>query len=89
MDSATALDTSTGRTWERSFNGQMYSLNGAKEYCAKLTLPGTGWRLPSAEEIQTINDFVYSPRIDPIAFPDTPSGDFWTLLVNRDRDWKG
>ena len=42
-------------------------------------LPGSGWRLPSKTELQTIvDDSQHNPAIDPNAFPGTPSNVFWT-----------
>ena len=40
---------------------------------------GAGWRLPSPAELETIVDQTkQSPPIDADAFPNTPSGFFWT-----------
>ena len=44
-----------------------------------------GWRLPTMEELLSIVDETQScPTIDPIAFPDTPKGTFWTASPCED-----
>jgi hypothetical protein len=66
------LDGTTGLTWQRTFV-QSTSWSNALKLCP------SGWRLPSVNELQTIVDQnQQSPPIDRVAFPDTPSGDFWT-----------
>jgi hypothetical protein len=73
-------DQTTGLTWQQAF--EPASQNDAKTLCANL---GTGWRLPSLTELQTIVDDTKSvpPTIDIDAFPNTPGGlndltTFWT-----------
>jgi hypothetical protein len=41
------------------------------------TLGGTGWRLPTIKELQTIVD-ESRPSIDPTAFPGAPLGNYWS-----------
>lgn len=59
-------DTRTGLDWQ-----QVMEMTGteadAVDYCASLDLGGTGWRLPSMKELETIvDDSRYKPAIDPI-----------------------
>jgi hypothetical protein len=78
-------DQATALTWQQSDSvggsggaggsgGSTWS--AAKTYCAGL---GSGWRLPSYGELQTINDdTTWIPAIDGTAFPNTPDGAYWT-----------
>jgi hypothetical protein len=70
------VDTKTLLTWEQTFPQIMYDWEGAKGYCASL---GSGWRLPSVKELQTLVDRTkVNPAIDLETFPKTPSTFFWT-----------
>lgn len=71
----TVYDTKTKLTWQRTAAAavQWYP---ARQACADLTtLPGTGWRLPTIKELQTLIDFsrTASPYIDAVAFPNMPA----------------
>src|SRR5258706_9474740 len=79
-------DGATGLTWQqhvaptRVVDGgvsQTYDWAEATTYCSAL---GSGWRLPSLTELQTIVDETReSPAIDVNVFTDTPpKGYFWT-----------
>jgi len=77
----TVYDTKTKLTWQQT--APMYSWANAKTYCASAavsaSLGGTGWRLPTIKELQTIVDYSqYSPAIDSTAFPSTPPIWFWS-----------
>ncbi|MBN2575724.1 MAG: DUF1566 domain-containing protein [Deltaproteobacteria bacterium] len=75
----TVYDTRTKLTWQQAVPSTTYTWANAKTYCAGLPLPGTGWRLPTAKELQTIVDESRSaPSIDTTAFPSTPSTWFWS-----------
>ncbi len=81
QNDGTALDTKTGLTWQREVPSQIYNWTDAGSYCSNNTpgLPGSGWRLPSMKELQTIvDDSRFNPAIDPTVFPATPSERFWT-----------
>lgn len=70
------VDHATGLTWQRTLDPGEYSWDDAIAYCKSL---GAGWRVPSMKETQTIvDDHQEFPAVDPTAFPDTPSVDFWT-----------
>lgn len=76
----TVLDTRTGLTWQQMVPPSSYTWADAGTYCTSNTagLPGTGWRLPSMQELQTIvDDSRLEPAIDPNAFPSTPMAAFW------------
>jgi hypothetical protein len=77
----TVTDTKTGLVWHQGVPSGTYTWADAGTYCTSNTagLPGSGWRLPSLTELQTIVDDSRSlPAIDPTAFPSTPSVSFWT-----------
>lgn len=75
----TVTDTKTGLIWQRDVSSQSVSILNANEYCTTLALEGAKWRSPTMKELQTVVDETLSnPAIDPIAFPNTPVGEFWT-----------
>src|SRR5208283_815424 len=78
----TVYDTKSKLTWQQTVSSVTYSWAGAKTYCAGVgaSLGGTGWRLPTIKELQSIVDLTQttSPMIDPNAFPSTPSAVFWS-----------
>lgn len=81
----TVYDNSTQLTWQRTFaTGRDW--NSASSYCASLALNGTGWRLPSMKELQTIVDETREhPAIDIVAFSDLPAiPNFWTSSKSLD-----
>jgi len=78
----TVYDTKTKLTWQQTAPSATYAWADAKTYCAGLgaTLGGTGWRLPTIKELQTIVDETrqQGSSMDPTAFPGAPSGIFWS-----------
>jgi hypothetical protein len=93
--SETVADAKTGLMWQRVLPATYQGCSGmaggtladsctwgeAKNYCANLDLAGfQDWRLPSITELESlIKDDVINPAIDSVAFPDTPSVEFWTF----------
>jgi uncharacterized protein DUF1566 len=78
----TVYDQATGLTWQQTLDAGSYSWSDAQTYCAGL---GAGWRMPSLTETQTIvDDAKEFPAVDPAAFPNTPSVDFWTGSAEAD-----
>lgn len=74
-------DTETELVWQQTAPAGGYTWANAKTYCASVgaTLGGTGWRLPTMKELQTIvDDSRTNPSIDPTAFPGTESLGFWS-----------
>ncbi len=72
-------DTKTLLTWQQTISASSYTWSNAQSYCTGLNLNGTGWRVPSMNELQTIVDETKTnPPIDPTAFPSTPVASFWT-----------
>lgn len=84
------LDTRSQLRWQRTFPSERFSWDDATSYCASLTLPGEGWRLPSINELQTLVDDSVNPSIDIATFPDTPSEYFWSsspVVDDATRAW--
>jgi hypothetical protein len=80
----TVTDTKTKLIWQQIVSSSTYTWANAPAYCQTVgaTLGGTGWRLPTIKELQTIVDYSRSgASIDPIAFPATPQAPFWSSSV--------
>jgi hypothetical protein len=91
-ESGTVLDTQTKLTWQQQSPADQYTWSDALDYCTALSLAGSGWRVPSISELQTIVDDSANPSIDLATFPGTPSEYFWSSsLVSNDpaRAWTG
>ncbi len=75
----TVSDSRTGLVWQRAINAAGNWFDG-RSYCLNSTgLPGSGWRLPSIEELLTLVDTTRSsPAIDDSWFPDTPVAAYWS-----------
>jgi len=74
------FDAATGLTWQQTpiaSAGDVMSWNVATTKCTAL---GSGWRLPSVKELQTIvDDTTSAPAINLAAFPGVGSSDsYWT-----------
>jgi len=80
----TVFDTKTKLTWQQVVSTTTYTWADAKTYCASATLSaalgGSGWRLPTVKELQTIVDYsqTSNPLIDPTAFPATALNYLWS-----------
>jgi hypothetical protein len=76
VQAATVHDARTNLTWQQLLDPIQ---SDPTSYCATLVLNGGGWRVPRLRELETIVDYGRSnPAIDPVAFPQTPSENFWT-----------
>lgn len=93
----TVYDTKTKLTWRQTVPVALYALADAKIYCSGL---GTGWRLPTVKELESIvDDSQSNPSIDSTVFPSTPSNYFWSMtnagspvvpwLVDFSNGWTG
>ncbi len=86
-DGQEVTDTSTKLTWRRCVEGLAWDGKTCKGKLAKFKFRaakataagvGKGWRIPSREELVGLVDMAKKkPRIDPMAFPATPSMPFW------------
>lgn len=65
-------DTQTGLEWQQTDDGNSYTFAAAPGRCTGL---GTGWRVPSMKELQTIVDESLAyPAVDKTVFTSIPSG---------------
>ena len=80
--SGTVYDTKTKLTWQQTISSISYAWADAKTYCAGVgsSLGGTGWRLPTLKELQSLVDYSQTtpPMIDWTAFPGASSEFFWS-----------
>ena len=80
--SGTVYDTKTKLAWQQTISSNSSTWADAKTYCAGVGsgLGGTGWRLPTLKELQSLVDYSQTtpPMIDSTAFPGTPSDWFWS-----------
>jgi hypothetical protein len=80
-DATTVADSKTGLVWQRDVPNVTKTWEEARAWCnANMSgLRGTGWRLPSVEELVTIIDSsLVQGCIDATVFPNTPWGFYWT-----------
>jgi len=61
----TVYDTKSKLTWQQTVSSATYSWVAAKTYCAGVgaSLGGTGWRLPTIKELQSIVDLTQRPPL--------------------------
>jgi hypothetical protein len=89
--SGTAYDTKSQLTWERYPSLYIYSWEEAQTHCRDLDLDGSGWRVPSVKELQTLVDEGRTePSVDSFAFPVTANAKYWTSTVrasDKSRGW--
>jgi hypothetical protein len=77
--SGIVTDRVTGLHWQQTLDTTARSWTEATSYCAGLPAAGGGWRLPARIELLSIVDYTRTnPMIDPVAFPSTPGGAFWS-----------
>lgn len=70
----------TGLVWQKQDDGITRNWNASAAYCENLSLGGhDDWRLPSKKELINIMDYGRTdPAIDPVYFPHTKQGWYWT-----------
>jgi hypothetical protein len=84
-------DPKTGLIWRRCVEGIEYTpgvcigtglkmtYEEALQHAAALVKKtGVAWRVPQKDELFSIVDNNFSPRINPVFFPYTPAKEFWT-----------
>jgi hypothetical protein len=77
----TVTDTKTKLIWQQAPAPSTMTWENARSYCAGIgaTLGGSGWRLPTVKELQTLVDTSRSrPAIDVTFFPNTALLGSWT-----------
>jgi hypothetical protein len=82
ISGGTVHDIDTNLIVQASDDGMMRDAPTAAAYCAGLALgPGT-WRLPSIDEMLSVNDWTHAtPALDPVSFPSASTGIYWTATT--------
>jgi len=84
----TVTDARSGLVWQQTVDESVHDWEGAKRYCAQR---GTGWRLPSKAELESIyEEDLPAPSLDMQVFPKAPDVWFWTgspLAKHGDAAW--
>jgi hypothetical protein len=62
--------------WQRNVDSGTFTQPQANQHCAQIS--GSGWRLPTSDELISLQDRQFQPTIDPTAFPNTPAGTYWS-----------
>ncbi len=82
----TVTDSWTSLIWQQATAPYLLTWDNAIVYCNNLTLAGhSDWRLPDRDELSSLVDRNYDPKIHPDYFPDTRSDWYWsstTLATN-------
>jgi hypothetical protein len=79
LGDGTVRDNVTALVWQKTVSSSTYALADATTYCAGLALAGSGWRIPTRIELESITDHTRtSPAINVTAFPGTPASFYWT-----------
>ncbi len=84
ISALTVFDKTTKLTWQRIFDTTRLDWNTAWNYCRTLDINGqTNWRLPEFQELQSLISYgISQPAINGVAFPATPSSNFWTSTTS-------
>jgi hypothetical protein len=70
LDGDAVLDRETGLVWEKAPSRDIASWRQSREYCSEQVIGGRkGWRLPTFEELATLQD---PARTNPALPPDQP-----------------
>jgi hypothetical protein len=79
LGDGTVRDRASGLVWEQVSDGfTLRSQADSATYCMYLTVGGSGWRLPTLDELLSLVDTRFTPTIDPSFFPETPNDSFWS-----------
>ena len=93
------LDLSTdagGVEWQQDVAPASFTQEGAKACCGALDLDGSGWRLPTVYELESLvvhpiglggSRPTCVPSIDQVAFPATPVASFWSSVTQPRDSW--
>jgi hypothetical protein len=79
--SGTVRDNKTKLTWQQTAPSTTLAQTDAASYCSGLSLNGTGWRLPTLFELETLLDYSVAPpgpMIDATFFFNTAQLPYWT-----------
>lgn len=79
ISNGTVVDMKSKLTWEQGASAQFYTWNDAMSHCLNLQLDGSGWRVPSMKELQSIVDETrIEPSIDVTVFMGTQREPYWS-----------
>ena len=87
MSNEAVLDRETGMVWERDTDATKYDWFMAQEHCYKATIGGRGgWRLPTIEELKTLDDPTQSNPALPNGHPFTrvQLSSYWSSTTQAD-----
>ena len=87
MNNEAVLDRETGMVWERDTDATKYDWFMAQEHCYKATIGGRGgWRLPTIEELKTLDDPTQSNPALPNGHPFTrvQLSSYWSSTTQAD-----
>jgi hypothetical protein len=70
-------------SWQRTVASGGVTHAAATAYCNALALAGGGWRMPTLAELLTLVDHDFTPAIDPVAFPGTSGGTYWSSTMDH------
>jgi hypothetical protein len=76
VTSGVVTDTETGLAWQQVASLADTTLAQATSYCIGLSLQGSGWRVPTMNELVTIWD--EHNQYDQSAFPGELAYEYWT-----------
>lgn len=81
QDGKTVKDLWTSREWRAATSATKETLGGATSLCYELQLGGTGWRLPTVNELLSLVVYDHAfPAADITLFADTPNLPLWTSV---------
>jgi hypothetical protein len=72
------LDRTSNLLWESVSPKSGLAWAEAQTRCNTLSLAGTGWRLPSLKELQSLIDLSNAQRLNPKIFPDETAAWYWS-----------
>ena len=88
LDGGLVRDALTGLVWQQQESASTMTWADAQSYCLSLVSGGSGFRLPTLKELDSIMDLTADsgPTLDRTAFPYTGTDTFWTSSPYVDRN---
>lgn len=82
VKNGTVHDELTKLTWQQAPSGVPVMASGSAQVCTSLSLDGSGWRLPSLNELETLVDETVPDNtahaLDTTSFPNEPGSVYWS-----------
>jgi len=79
----TITDNVTGLVWQKQNDTTIRGWGIAYTFCTNPSLTGSGWRLPSVNELMSIVDYgLSSSAVNTTYFPATQSYDYWSSTTD-------